>query len=704
MNENLIHKNLVNRITNKDDNNNVMGDKSSCVDGEKENEEENEKKENEVSKDKIQISYKSIFLFQIFLFLIYFLVLLIGSFNFSFKLFQVREKHLYEFLNNIKSGPCYNSYYIKKGQNNNKKHNNNNNNNNNINEGKKKRNIVYKNTDNLVHTHDKIPNLNFKYYFTRGKHYKIENNEMKEENNKEIKMFICLNKKQKFYNNDIKEVLLKWKTYVHKFLHFCLNEIKNAFFKKENKTTIQNNMKNYVLDNYRNNKDIEVYKYLYYNFLLNKNTSYKNYYVNMEHIFYMYINNICYYHDFNYIQTIISHNTSNTTTFINIDKNIMEDILIENNKKDITLLINHINIYLNHDIFHDLLNTLYFKICNKPNLINYLKKNGQSNNNTLLNMDNNLSEQKHHNHFDNINYFKYYTLYNNIEEIKNNTNHVHKFLNRIQKNITTVQVLKGLNKCLKKYIRNLTKIPFYFFMDDYYDTPCYVYSKLISNLLRNYYKGIFLYFIIFIGCVHVVFSPFPITLVHFRRFFIYFIIIMYRLFILYFIPSIIQYVIYKFHNFKEEYIHIFDYSDHVILFCTLLFIISLEIKAIEYTIKHQESSSDHFHFKYNRNFCFFFLKFVLYYYYILISFFLYTSYFTSKFFHTTNEIFVAYFFSTFSIFFFFYFFLYKNYFSFYSIGITSYMKKNNPAPSNVFHTPSCLSITGKSLKDKFNIE
>ncbi|CRG96189.1 conserved Plasmodium protein, unknown function [Plasmodium gallinaceum] len=641
----------------------------------------NEKKkasenENEDNKERKTITNKSIIFFQIFIFIIYFLVLLIGSFNFSFKLFQVREKHLYEFLNNREELFC--KSYLKEKDNNKK--------------------ILYKNTNNLIDNNDTFPYVNFKYYFTRAK-YNIKEENKINKNKRQIKIFICLNKKKNFDYSDFYNIFSSFKKYVTKFLSFSYNEIKNAFFRKNNNNYINKVMKYYAKNDLIGNK------YLHYNFLLNSNDSYKNYYVNIETLFYLYLYDICYLHDFNYVK----NQTYNLSKSYMVFDKMNEKLHIEN-KKDITLLINHVDKYLNDEILVNLLDKLYLDICKRENLINYLKNKNDKKEETDRHNGSNLKSDiknsklaynyNNENTLKDTNYNEYYILYNKIESMRN-INKYNTFISRLRKKIKTINSLKSLNMCLKEYIINLKKVPLYFFLNIFYDTPCYVYNKPISNLLRNYYKGIFLYFVIFIGCIHVVFSPFPITLVHFRRFFIYFLIIMYRLFILYFIPSIIQYIIYKFHYFKEEYIHIFDYSDHVILFSTLLFIISLESKAIQYTINHQKQSFDYFHYKYNRKLCFFFLKLILYYYYILIFFFLYTSYFTSKYFHTTNEIFVAYFFSTFSIFFFFYFFLYKNYFSFYTIGITSYIKNNSITTMNVLHSAPYLANAYNSLKDKF---
>ncbi|CRH00009.1 conserved Plasmodium protein, unknown function [Plasmodium relictum] len=649
--------------------------KKDMINGISNEEKKSSENENEDNIEKIIISNKSIVFFQIFIFIIYFLVLLIGSFNFSFKLFQVREKHIYEFINNRKELIC--ESYLKEKENNKK--------------------ILYRNSNNLINNNN-FSNVNFKYYFTRDKYHLKEDNK-RQKNKRQIKIFICLNKKKKFYYSDFYNIFSSFKEYVTKFLSFFYNEIKNAFFKKNNNSnSINKEMKYYVKN------DVVINRYLYYNHLLSNNNFYKNYYVNIELLFYLYLYDICYLHDFNYIK---NQKNDNLPKSYMVFHKINKKLHIEN-KKDITLLINHINRYLNDMTLINLLDNLYFDICKKETLINYLKNKNNikvevdKHNDSNLNNDNENGKYYYdkENSLKNINYEEYYVLYNKIGNIRNVSKY-NTFISKLREKIRTVNSLKSLNMCLKKYIINLKNIPLYFFLNIFYDTPCYVYNKLISNLLRNYYKGIFLYFVIFIGCIHVVFSPFPITLVHFRRFFIYFLIIMYRLFILYFIPSIIQYIIYKFHYFKEEYMHIFDYSDHVILFSTLLFIISLESKAIEYTINYQKQSFDYFHYKYNRKLCFFFLKIILYYYYILIFFFLYTSYFTSKYFHTTNEIFVAYFFSTFSIFFFFYFFLYKNYFSFYSIGITSYIKKNSFTMTNALHSSPYLTNAYNSLKDKF---
>ncbi|GAW80909.1 hypothetical protein, conserved [Plasmodium gonderi] len=677
-----------------DENCTIEGRRSSNREGKEKESYDSSEQQNGIDVEKITVSTRSIILFQILLFFVFFFVLLIGSFNFSFKLFQVREKHLYELLNNIKDlTSCrLDDIYaeVREGDNT----------------------FFYKSQDKLINTNNDIfeENVNFKYYFTRGKHYKKTKKKMKK-NNGDIKIFICLNKKKKsFYFNNFYDIFSRCKKCIFKIFIFFFNEIRNAFFLKEFDDSTDPESNHLLNDDYVKHNAEVISKYIYFNKHLDISNSYKKYYVNMEYLFYFYLNNICYYHDFAYFggsvqgeHNIHILNEEKTEESFPLDERAYGKItssLYSRDKRDIIMVIKHISKYLNDEMLLNLFHKLYFDICIDGNVLSNLSKSGEESNEKEINKINNEHILK------NIKtYEKYYNVYHKMENMKN-VNRFNDFLNILRKKIRTVTILKGLNKCLTDYIKNLKKIPFYFFLDDFFDTPCYVYNKLISNILRYYYKGIFLYFIIFIGCIHVFFSPFPITLVHFRRFFIYFLIIMYRLFILYFIPSIIQYIIYKFHYFKdEEYMHIFDYSDHVILFSTLLFITSLEAKAIEYTIKYQKVSSDYFHFKYNRRLCIFLLKLVLYYYYILIFFFLYTSYFTSKYFHTTNEIFVAYFFSTFSIFFIFYFFLYKNYFSFYSIGITSYMQKNIlHAPSHTFHASPYTYNTYISMRDKFPLD
>ncbi|EUD65595.1 hypothetical protein C922_04101 [Plasmodium inui San Antonio 1] len=644
---------------------------------------------NALEGEKIKISTRSIVLFQVILFLVFFFVLLIGSFNFSFKLFQVREKHLYELLNSIKDlSSCGYADYRTEAE-----------------EGGGS--VQHENPDQLINSTNDLSNesLNFKYYFTRGKHYKKTEKEMnkrkkkkkkKKEKNADIKIFICLNKKKKlFHFTNFYDIMQRGKKCVLKIVTFFFNEIWNALFGKE-----LDNSNDVEADHLLNGDYVRfggevAATYARFNKLMRVTKSYtKKYYVDMESLFYLYLDDICYYHDF-----ALLGGTS--------PPHPQQHPQHSRKKKDITLLIKHISKYLKDDVLLNMLHTLYFGICVDGAVLANSIKGGRKNVKEEEVRKKNLPVSLNNAHIleDIKTYQGYYEVHHKMEKMRNASRYII-VLSRITKKIKTIDNLKRLNGCFKKYIGNLKTIPFYFFLDDFFDTPCYVYNKLIRNILRYYYKGIFLYFIILLGCIHVFFSPFPITLVHFRRFFIYFLIMMYRLFILYFIPSIIQYIIYKFHYFKkEEHMHIFDYSDHVILFSTLLFIISLETKAIEYTIRHQKISSDYFHFKYNRKLCVFLLKFILFYYYVLIFFFLYTSYFTSKYFHTTNEIFVAYFFSTFSIFFIFYFCLYKNYFSFYSIGITSYVHKNaHHAPPHSFHASPYVYSAYASLRDKFPVD
>ncbi|VWU50674.1 conserved membrane protein, unknown function [Hepatocystis sp. ex Piliocolobus tephrosceles] len=730
-----------------------------------EGEEEDEKKKkinnknygggesNDHKMDNALITAKSVILFQLIIFFIYFFVLLVGSFNFSFKLSQAKEKHLYEYMNIIKhmSTTCEFKLYYKQSN----IYNNYNNNDSNDNKE-----VVYKNTNNLINNNDSfMPNLNFKYYFTKGKDYeksrqktkkkKKKKNDSKEcdnnstcfnsdsdNNNNNIKIFICLNKQTDLFNYDINiyNILQTCKKYVIRMIHFAYNEIKNAFFSKKgndsNSTLLDNNDLIKASSLYHHNE--EIFKYIYYNTLLNKNNTYNKYYV-LEQLFYHYLDNICYYHDFKNYKNVINETDVKTgekkkTDILDDNKNytlklnqeisyINEKKLLKEtkklNKEDVAFLINHMHKYLNDKQLFNILHTLYFHICKKDIVLKNYEKNVirlKKTEPVLINSVDNNKQRMDKNNEDNIknsflvngmiiSYDKYYDLYHMYENVQN-VSLYSIFINKLRRKIKTIETLKRLNNCIKNYIINLKNIPIYFFLDDFLDTPCYIYNTVISNILRYYYNGIFLYLIIFIGCIHVFFSPFPITLVHFRRFFIYFVIIMYRVFIWYFIPSIIQYIIYKCHYFKEEkeYKHIFDYSDHVILFATLLFIITLEAKAIKHTIKHQSSSSENFHYKYNKKVCSFFLTIILYYYYMLISLFLYTSYYTAKYFHTTNEIFVAYFFSTFSIFFLFYYFLYRNYFSFYSIGITSQMNNKTNISSNSMNPTSYMYNFYNSLK------
>ncbi|VEV56314.1 conserved Plasmodium protein, unknown function [Plasmodium vinckei vinckei] len=670
--KNIVHRNSTNKENKKYDRNvngeNEKGDKKG----------DDDDSNNGKSADEVITSTKNIFLFQLFLFVLYFFVLLIGSFNFSFKLVQVKEKHLYELMQDIQnvSSCVYSTNYTSYTDVN-------------------KKNIFYENTNKLIDNNDDnyLSDIKFKYYFTRGKSNKSKIKKTKQlENNQNIKLFICLNKEKYTFSqiDNPYDIILSCKMYIYKIYTFIYNEIKNAFMYNEkhdgvgivhNEITKQNNFNYY--------KNDEVAKYSYYNYLLqNENDSYKKSYINIESLFYIYLNDICRNHNLRVItwegnnnrhDNKVGHN-ENKIGIKNTNKHNEDSFKnIQNgNISDITLLINHIHKYFNEKELVNILHELYRGVCKDKNIITNYSQN-----------PNKLKVEKNQKYYisNNLTYEEYYDIYVKVENMRNFSKY-NIFMNNLRKKMKIIENLKGLNMCKKKYVSNLKNIPLYFFLDDFLDTPCYTYNKIISNILRYYYNGIFLYLIIFIGCIHVFFSPFPITLVHCRRFCIYFLIIMYRLFVLYFIPSIIQYIIYEFHYFKEEnYMHIFDYSDHVILFTTLLFIISLEIKAIQYTINHQKINSEYFHYRYNRKLCILLLKSIMYYYYILICFFLYTSYYTAKYFHTTNEIFVAYFFSAFSIFFFFYLFLYKNYFNFYSIGMASYPGPNTQIKLPSYHSP-----------------
>lgn len=673
------------------------------------------------------ITNKSIILFQISLFILYFIILLIGSCNFSFKLFQAKEKHLHESVANMKAPACASilkeklnqmelpfkkekikEVFYEKGSagssisgehkiDSNMLHKS---------EDKKGRNKEFPNENSEIENkNNRHINAFFKYYFTRTKRFlKNEDKTQKhrgtiteertqsqtqpqtqsqtQAHNGRIKIFICLNSNGSIEYRNLYSIFFSFKGYLFRFLSFSWNEIKNVFVKKKQEDFLE------FFDNTTNINTYIINHYLYYYYLLNKNkyARLNKGYVNVEILFYMYLKNICYLHNLNYINEKQEQHSEYGWIQQLLYYDEAESRLNWESKKNVGFIINRINEYLKDETFLNVLNSLYAQICRNDFLWNYLKK-GDVCNTEKKDAHQNLEEdRKGHKHTDCFSYERYYNLYNRIDHFRE----INKFSiweNMMKRKLNTVRVLKKLDNCTKRYIINLKNVPLNFFLNIFYDTPCYVYNKLITNLLSNYCKGLFLYFIIFLGCIHVFFSPFPITLVHFRRFFIYFLIIMYRLFIFYFIPSIIQYIFYKYTNFDEELKHIFDYSDHVILFSTLLFIISLETQAIKYTINHQKQSFDNFHYKYNRNLCFIFLKLVLYYYYMLIFLFLYTSYFTSKYFHTPNEIFVAYFFSTFSIFILFYFFLYKGYFSFYNLGITSFVCKEATVSPSAFPTP-----------------
>lgn len=675
------------------------------------------------------ITNKSIILFQISLFILYFIILLIGSCNFSFKLFQAKEKHLHESVANMKAPACANilkeklnetELLFKEGKIKEVFYEEGNNDSNNNREHRIDKNTVY-NHDNKKGRNNELKNVNsevenknnrhitafFKYYFTRTKrflknddkteietetqiktplqtHRRTKSEERTQTHNGPIKIFICLNSNGSIEYRNFYNIFFSFKGYLFRFLSFSWNEIKSVFVKKKQQE--EDFLR--FFDNTTNINTYIINHFLYYHYLLNKNkyALLNKGYVNVEILFYMYLKNICYLHDLNYINEKQEQHSEYGWIQQLLYYDETESRLNWESKKNVGFIINRINEYLKDETFLNVLNSLYIQICRNDVLWNYLKKGGVCNTEREAIQHNLEEDWEGKKPTDCFSYERYYSLYNKIEHFRE----VNKFAiwgNMMKRKSNTVRVLKKLDDCTKRYIINLKNVPLNFFLNIFYDTPCYVYNKLITNLLSNYCKGLFLYFIIFLGCIHVFFSPFPITLVHFRRFFIYFLIIMYRLFIFYFIPSIIQYIFYKYTNFDEELKHIFDYSDHVILFSTLLFIISLETQAIKYTINHQKQSFDNFHYKYNRNLCFIFLKLVLYYYYILIFLFLYTSYFTSKYFHTPNEIFVAYFFSTFSIFILFYFFLYKGYFSFYNLGITSFACKEASVSPSVFSTP-----------------
>ncbi|SBS83452.1 conserved Plasmodium protein, unknown function [Plasmodium ovale curtisi] len=389
----------------------------------------NETSEQDV--EKIVVSTGSVFLFQLFVFFIFFLVLLIGSFNFSFKLFQVREKHLHEFLDNIKdvSTCTYITHYRED-----------------LDEKKK---VHYEDDTKRNHNDTLLPHINFKYYFTRGKHYKkIETKRGK--NSKDIKIFICINKKKKFFeNNKIFDIFLRGKRCIIKIITFVCNEISNAFFSKGEYNDGTFSHGEGFRENYLKHHSEEVAKYVYYNFLLSKNNTYKNYYLNVESLFYMYLYDICYYHD-----------GSGTNDTLGEYTNWEEDNSTGNRgKKDITLLIRHIDKYLNDDILLNVLQKLYIGVCMEERILKFLSKREKMEKMKKKKGEFFLNE--------NINQEEYYNLYHKIEGRKNINKYII-FMNKLKKKIRTIQVLKGLNICEKNYIRNLDKVPFYFFMDDFY--------------------------------------------------------------------------------------------------------------------------------------------------------------------------------------------------------------------------------------------
>ncbi|SBT35043.1 conserved Plasmodium protein, unknown function [Plasmodium ovale wallikeri] len=365
------------------------------------------KETSEQDVEKIVVSTGSVFLFQLFVFFIFFLVLLIGSFNFSFKLFQVKEKHLHEFLDNIKdvSTCTYITHYRE--------------------DLDQKKKVHYEEDNKRNHNDTLLPHINFKYYFTRGKHYKKV--ETKRGKNRE-------------YDDG---------TFSH-----------GEGFR----------------ENYLKHNSEEVAKYVYYNFLLSRNNTYKNYYLNVESLFYMYLYDICYYHD-----------GSGTNDTLGEYANWEEDTHTGNRgKKDIALLIRHIDKYLNDDILPNVLQKLYIGVCMEERILKFLSKREKMEKKEKREKRE-KREKKKGDFFlnENINQEEYYNLYHKIEGRKNINKYII-FRNNVKKKIRTIQVLKGLNICEKNYIRNLEKVPFYFFMDDLFDTPCYIYNKIIGNILSYF--------------------------------------------------------------------------------------------------------------------------------------------------------------------------------------------------------------------------
>ncbi|KEG02074.1 hypothetical protein YYE_02813 [Plasmodium vinckei vinckei] len=480
--KNIVHRNSTNKENKKYDRNvngeNEKGDKKG----------DDDDSNNGKSADEVITSTKNIFLFQLFLFVLYFFVLLIGSFNFSFKLVQVKEKHLYELMQDIQnvSSCVYSTNYTSYTDVN-------------------KKNIFYENTNKLIDNNDDnyLSDIKFKYYFTRGKSNKSKIKKTKQlENNQNIKLFICLNKEKYTFSqiDNPYDIILSCKMYIYKIYTFIYNEIKNAFMYNEkhdgvgivhNEITKQNNFNYY--------KNDEVAKYSYYNYLLqNENDSYKKSYINIESLFYIYLNDICRNHNLRVItwegnnnrhDNKVGHN-ENKIGIKNTNKHNEDSFKnIQNgNISDITLLINHIHKYFNEKELVNILHELYRGVCKDKNIITNYSQN-----------PNKLKVEKNQKYYisNNLTYEEYYDIYVKVENMRNFSKY-NIFMNNLRKKMKIIENLKGLNMCKKKYVSNLKNIPLYFFLDDFLDTPCYTYNKII----------------------------------------------------------------------KENYMHIFDYSDHVILFTT----------------------------------------------------------------------------------------------------------------------------------------
>ncbi|CAD2091386.1 conserved Plasmodium protein, unknown function [Plasmodium vinckei lentum] len=454
--KNIVHRNSTNKENKKYDRN-MNGENEK---GEKKGEDDDSN--NGKSADGIITSTKNIFLFQLFLFVLYFFVLLIGSFNFSFKLVQVKEKHLYELMQDTQnvSSCVYSTNYTSYADVN-------------------KKNIFYENTNKLIDNNDDnyLSDIKFKYYFTRGKSNKSKIKKTKQlEKNKNIKLFICLNKEKYTFSQSSNpyDIILSYKMYIYKIYTFIYNEIKNAFMYNEkhddvdiahNELTKQNNFNYY--------KNEEVAKYSYYNYLLqNGNDSYKKSYINAESLFYIYLNDICRNHNFRVITWEGNNNRHDNKVDHNENKigikntNKQNEYSFKNiqnsNISDITLLINHIHKYFNEKELVNILHEMYLGVCKDKNIIANYSKN-----------TNKLKVEKNQKDYisDNLTYEEYYDIYVKMENMRNFSKY-NIFMNNLRKKMKIIENLKGLNMCKKKYIlyiffyNNVSFIYFIFYSID----------------------------------------------------------------------------------------------------------------------------------------------------------------------------------------------------------------------------------------------
>eukprot|EP00918_Siedleckia_nematoides_P105114 GHVU01229544.1.p1 GENE.GHVU01229544.1~~GHVU01229544.1.p1 ORF type:complete len:786 (+),score=46.53 GHVU01229544.1:173-2530(+) len=104
-------------------------------------------------------------------------------------------------------------------------------------------------------------------------------------------------------------------------------------------------------------------------------------------------------------------------------------------------------------------------------------------------------------------------------------------------------------------------------------SPCYA----ASTLTRRYFLSGRIYYVVLIAWLHSLFSPRPLTLVHLPRLFLYFMIGLYRYFVLYFMGSVVERQLLAAFDLRHG---AHDFSDHAVLSLMGLLLLSIEFVVV----------------------------------------------------------------------------------------------------------------------------